>query len=77
MKLGRSWDALAERLRFSQAEIERFDEANKQLEKKSLRMLRRWKEKNGPSGATYKVLNEALCHSFVERKDLAVQFCNA
>ena len=77
MQLGRSWDALAERLGFSQAEIDGFDDANKQLEKKSLRMLRRWKEKNGPSGATYKVLYEALCHSFVGRIDLAVQFCNA
>lgn len=77
LKLGRSWDALAERLGFSQAEIDGFDEANRQLEKKSLRMLRRWKEKNGPSGATYKVLYEDLCHSFVARKDLAVQFCNA
>ena len=64
-------------LGFFQAEIVEFDYANKQLEEKSLRMLRRWKEKNGPSGATYKVLYDALCHSFVDRKDLAVQFCNA
>ena len=77
MKLGRSWGALADRLGFSQEEIDGFDEANKQLEKKSLRMLRRWKEKNGPSVATYKVLYHALCHRFVDRKDLAVQFCNA
>ena len=77
MKLGRSWDALADRLGFSHEEIDGFDEANKQLVKKPLRMLRRWKEKNGPSGATYKVLYEALCHSFVARKDLAEQFCNA
>ena len=81
MQLGRSWDALAGRLGFSlgfsQAEIDGFDDANKELAKKSLRMLRRWKEKNGPSGATYKVLYEALCHRFVDRKDLAGQFRNA
>ena len=77
MQLGRSWDALAGRLRFSPAEIEGFDDANKELAKKSLRMLRRWKEKKGPSGATYKALYDALCHRFVDRKDLAVKFCNA
>ena len=77
MQLGKSWDALAGRLGFSPAEIEGFDDANKELAKKSLRMLRRWKEKNGPSGATYKVLYEALCHRFVDRKDLAGQFRNA
>ena len=33
-------------------------------------MLLRWKEKRG-AGATYKVLYEALCHEYVDRKDLA------
>ena len=37
-------------------------------------MLLRWKEKRG-AGATYKVLYEALCHEYVDRKDLAQQFC--
>ena len=77
LQLGESWDALARRLHFSPAEIEGFDHARKELKDKSLRMLFRWKEKSGPSGATYKVLYEALCHKYVDRKYLAVEFCNA
>ena len=76
MQLGKSWNALARRLQFSSGEIEGFDVA-KELKDKSLRMLFRWKEKSGPKGATYEVLYEALCHKFVDRKDLAGQFCNA
>ena len=76
LQLGRSWDALAWRLEFSEAEREGFDDANKDLADKSFHMLRRWKQKNGRS-ATYKVLYEALCHKFVDRKDLAEHFCNA
>ena len=76
MQLGGSWDALARRLKFRPAEIEGFDHAKKELKDKSLRMLFRWKEKSGRS-ATYKVLYEALCHTFVDRKDLAEHFCNA
>ena len=38
-------------------------------------MLCRWKEKRGLLGATYKVLYEVLCHKYVDRKDLAGQFC--
>ena len=76
LQLGRSWDALAGRLEFSPAEIEGFDHAKEELKDKSLRMLFRWKEKSGRS-ATYKVLYEALCHTFVDRKDLAEHFCNA
>ena len=77
LQLGESWDALARRLNFSRAEIQGFDHARKELKDKSLRMLFRWKEKSGPKGATYEVLYEALCHKFVDRKDLAGQFCNA
>ena len=76
LQLGRSWDALARRLEFSEAEREGFDDAYKDLADKSFRMLRRWKQKNGRS-ATYKVLYEALCHKNVDRKDLAEHFCNS
>ena len=77
LQLGRSWDSLARRLKFNQAEMDGFDYAKKELADKSFCMLCRWKEKSGLSGATYKVLYEALCHKFVDRKDLAGQFCNA
>ena len=75
LNLGTSWDALALLLDFSQAEIQGFDHDNKELTKKCHRMLCRWKEKRGLSGATYKVLYEALCHKYVDRKDFAGQFC--
>ena len=37
-------------------------------------MFLRWKQEGG-SSATYKVLRDALKHKFVQRKDLAEQFC--
>ena len=78
LQLGsRPWKSLALCLGFSRAEIDWFDDAEKELAEKSFRMLCRWKEKSGLSGATYKVLYEALCHRYVDRKDLAGQFCNA
>ena len=75
LELGTSWSALARRLKFSRAERQGFDHGNKELADKSYLMLCRWKEKRGLSGATYKVLYEALCHKYVDRKDLAGQFC--
>ena len=75
LELGTSWSALARRLKFSRAERQGFDHGKKELADKSYLMLCRWKEKRGLSGATYKVLYEALCHKYVDRKDLAGQFC--
>ena len=37
-------------------------------------MLKRWKQMNG-SAATYQILNAALQHELVQRKDLAQQIC--
>ena len=33
-----------------------------------------WKEKSGLSGANYQVLYKAMCHKYVDRKDLAGLF---
>ena len=38
-------------------------------------MLKRWKQKNGFSAATYKALGDALRHELVQRQDLADEFC--
>ena len=75
LELGTSWNALARRLKFSDSEIDEFDHTYKELRDKSYRMLRRWKEKSGLSGASYKVLYEALCHKYVAWKGLAETFC--
>ena len=74
MKLGDSWNAVARRLKFIRAEITAFGNQNYQDSEKALSMLERWKEKNGLD-ATYRVLYDALCHQFVDRKDLAREFC--
>ena len=73
-ELGRSWEDLASGLNFGQAEIENFDHMNKELPKKSHRMLCAWKRREA-SSATYKVLYKALCHKYVGRKDLAEKYC--
>ena len=72
--LGLSWETLARRLGFHKGEIDRFDEDNEKLPKKAYYMLIRW-EKKGGVAATYSVLYDALCHRFVQRKDLAERFC--
>jgi len=72
--LGLSWEALARRLGFHKGEIDGFDKDNEKLPKKAYYMLIRWKEKGGVA-ATYSVLYDALCHRFVQRKDLAEMFC--
>lgn len=74
LKLGNSWQALAWRLRFEQADIDGFNTSKETYTEKQLAMLQEWKQRLG-SDATYKVLGEALCHEFVGRKDLAEMFC--
>ena len=74
-ELGKSWEALAKRLEFGEAEIEGFDHDNKELRVKSHRMLCTWKRREF-SSATYEVLYKALCHEYVGRKDLAVKYCS-
>lgn len=74
LKLGDSWEALARRLGFEEADIEEFNTRKQPDTAKRLTMLQKWKRRLG-SGATYKVLWEALCHEFVGRRDLAEMFC--
>ena len=75
LELGSWWNALARHLSFTPSEIQGFDYARKELRDKSYDMLCRWKEKSGLSGATYKVLYEALCHKYVGCRRLAEKFC--
>lgn len=70
LKLGNSWEALARRLGFEQADIDGFNTSTAKI----LPMLQQWKQRRG-SDATYEVLRDALCHEFVGRKDLAEKFC--
>ncbi|CAH3045206.1 unnamed protein product [Porites lobata] len=74
LKLGSSWQVLARRLEFNEAEITAFHKENEEYSMKAYKMLIRWKEDN-TSKATYKVMYNALCHNFVKRRDLAEEFC--
>lgn len=73
-KIGEEWDSLGGRLGFDHAKITGFDVDNRRLQKKAESMLKAWKLKEGPN-ATFTVLYDALCHEFVECKELAEQFC--
>ena len=74
LKLASSWQALARRLDFNDAEIDAFDRQNVDYSMKAYKMLIGWKGDNA-SGATYAVMYNALCHKFVKRRDLAEDFC--
>ena len=73
VKIGK-WKPLARRLRFLAVEIEAFDNENIRFSEKVYSMLISWKRRDG-SGATYRALYDALCHEFVNRKDVAEEFC--
>ena len=73
-KLAKKWKKLGRRLGFDEAEIDDFDQANEELAEKAYKMLMDWKKKVA-SGATYKVLYDALCHELVECKLLAERYC--
>ena len=74
VELGTSWESLALLLQFHRAEIDAFHYNNKKLRQKGFNMLMVWKRRGG-SFATYQVLHDALCHPFVQRRDLVERFC--
>ena len=52
------------------------DKENPEYREKAYQMLLKWKRAEG-SRATFQVLHDALCHHFVNRRDLAEKFCLA
>ena len=70
-KLGK-WKTFGRRLRIEEARLTAFDKENKDYSEKVYKMLQHWKERND-SAATYTVLQDALCHPLVNRKELAEQ----
>ena len=74
LKLSASWKSLARRLKFDEASVTVFHKENEELTEKALSMLQMWKAKYG-SGATFRVLHDALCHELVCQRELAEQFC--
>ena len=74
MRIGDHWKKLGRRLEFDEAMLASFHRKDEELSEKVYAMLIAWKERQG-SAATYQVLYEALCHSYVGRKDLAENIC--
>jgi len=68
------WKKLGRRLDVSDAKLHEINQAHDQLSEKGYHMLKHWKQEKGPA-ATYQALCDALKHKFVQRQDLAVQFC--
>ena len=74
MRIGDGWKKLGRRLEFDEAMLASFHRENEELSEKAYAMLLAWKRRQG-SAATYRVLYEALCNSYVGRKDLAEKIC--
>ena len=73
-KVSNGWRTLGRRLTFQEAELQEFDNGHRQISEKAYAMLLAWKQRGG-STATYSVLNQALCDTCVNRRDLAQEFC--
>ena len=75
MELGNSWEPVARRLKFKEAEIIAFHKENEEYAKKALKMLFKRQQRDG-CNATYRVLHAAFSDkSLVGRRDLAEKFC--
>lgn len=74
LNLADSWEAVARRLKFENAEIQGLKYNCQTYPRIQLRMLQNWKQRLG-SEATYQVLFDALCDELVNRRDLAEMFC--
>ena len=74
MSIAKDWMRLGRRLGVSQAKLDEIDARWPDLHDKAYRMLLFWKQENS-SNATYRLLCQALCHKFVNRKDLAESIC--
>lgn len=70
--MGIGWRRLGHRLGIQESVLEEIDGGNEQPSEKVYHMLMLWKQK---SGATYKVLYDALVDKLVGRRDLAEKFC--
>ena len=73
-EIAKDWMKLGRRLGVSVPIIEEINKAHVGLSEKGYHMLQYWKQEKC-SAAAYRALSEALQHTRVQRKDLAVKFC--
>ncbi|XP_078383234.1 uncharacterized protein LOC144665807 isoform X1 [Oculina patagonica] len=72
----KEWKVLGRRLlENDEAALDAIHKDNEECCEKAYKMLLKWKQAKGASGATFQVLHDALCHDLVDRKDLAEKFC--
>ncbi len=72
----KEWKVLGRRLlENDEAALDAIHKDNEECGEKAYKMLLKWKQAKGASGATFQVLHDALCHDLVDRKDLAEKFC--
>ena len=69
-----NWKPLGRRLGFGEAELDGFRKKDEPFSETAFAMLRKWKQKQG-SDASYKVLYHALCHEYVNLRQLAQGVC--
>ena len=72
--IAESWKPLGRRLGMTESRLMAFHKDNEEYSEKPYQMLLFWKRREG-SAATYQVLHDALCHSLVNRRDLAEEIC--
>lgn len=68
------WKSLGRGLEIKEPKLIAFHKENEEYTEKAYKMLLHWKSRDG-SNATYLVLDDALCHPWVNRKDLAEEIC--
>lgn len=73
-KIAEGWKSLGRRLKIEEPKLTAFHKQNEEYTEKAYKMLLHWKSRDG-SNATYLVLDDALCHPKVNKKDLAQEIC--
>ena len=75
-KVVAEWKELGRRLWKSETEeeLDAIDKQNDKYSEKAYKMLLKWKQAEG-SGATFRVLHDALRDPLVNRRDLAEKYC--
>lgn len=73
-KIVECWKDLARCLGLEESDITVIHDQNQKLKERALKMLLQWRAKCG-SGATYRVLYDALCDELVGQRDLAQKYC--
>ena len=76
-KVVAEWKELGRRLlksEIAEEELYAIDKQNDKYSEKAYKMLLKWKQAEG-SGATFRVLHDALRDPLVNRRDLAEKYC--